>query len=56
MKKVDLRIKKTKLAIEVALLKLLETKQFQDITIQNIAEEAMINRTTFYSHYMDKYD
>ncbi|MDX1807757.1 MAG: TetR/AcrR family transcriptional regulator [Paenisporosarcina sp.] len=56
MKKVDLRVKKTKLAIEVALLKLLETMPFQDITINNIAEEAMINRATFYSHYTDKYD
>ncbi len=56
MRKVDLRVRKTKLAIEVSLLKLLETKQFQDITIQNIAEEAMINRATFYSHYSDKYE
>ena len=56
MKKMDLRVKKTKLAIEVAILKLLETKPFQDITIHDIAEEAMINRATFYSHYTDKYD
>lgn len=56
MKKMDLRVKKTKLAIEAALLKLLETKPFQEITINNIAEEAMINRATFYSHYTDKYD
>ncbi len=26
------------------------------MTVQNIADEAMINRATFYAHYKDKQD
>ncbi|NDI36019.1 TetR/AcrR family transcriptional regulator [Chengkuizengella sediminis] len=54
--KVDLRITRTRKLIRGAFLKLIQQKGFDSITIQNIADEAMINRATFYLHYQDKYD
>ena len=37
-----------------ALAKLLNEKEFDDISIQEIADEATLNRATFYLHYPDK--
>lgn len=37
-----------------ALAKLLDKKEFDDISIQEIADEATLNRATFYLHYPDK--
>ena len=37
-----------------ALAKLLIKKEFGDISIQEIADEATLNRATFYLHYPDK--
>ncbi|WP_341282733.1 TetR/AcrR family transcriptional regulator [Paenibacillus sp. FSL H8-0537] len=54
--KVDLRIVKTRKAIKESFLKLVQTKGYERITIQDIADEAMINRNTFYLHYVDKPD
>jgi len=51
----DLRIKKTKRNIYQALLKLMEQKAFENIKVSEICKEAMINRSTFYSHFEDKY-
>jgi len=34
---------------------LLQSRPFDEITIDEIAEAAMINRSTFYLHYADKY-
>lgn len=36
------------------LFKLVETKGYEAVTIQDIADEAMINRATFYAHFKDK--
>ncbi|MDK2964964.1 TetR/AcrR family transcriptional regulator [Lacrimispora sp.] len=52
----DLRIIKTRRLIRDAFIELLEIKGFNGITINNIADRAMINRSTFYLHYTDKYD
>ncbi|MEC0181061.1 TetR/AcrR family transcriptional regulator [Paenibacillus peoriae] len=54
--KVDLRILKTRKAIKEAFLTLIQTKGYERITVQDIADEAMINRNTFYLHYVDKPD
>ena len=54
--KVDLRILKTRKAIKDAFLTLIQTKGYERITVQDIADEAMINRNTFYLHYVDKPD
>lgn len=56
MEKQDLRIRRTKKALNEALLILMERKSFSRITIQELANEAMINRATFYLHYYDIYD
>ena len=37
-----------------SLAKLLMKKEFEDISIQEIADEATLNRATFYLHYPDK--
>lgn len=54
--KVDLRVVKTHLAIQNALIALLNEKAFRDIQVQEIIERAMINRSTFYKYYRGKSD
>ncbi len=39
-----------------ALMQLIAEKEFEKITINDIAERADVNRGTVYSHYSDKYD
>lgn len=55
-RKEDLRILKTQNALKTALSKLLESHNFNLITVNDICEEALISRSTFYSHFEDKYD
>jgi len=52
---VDPRIRRTRLLLRDALARLLTKKGFDEISVQDIAEEATINRATFYAHYPDKY-
>ncbi|QVI34048.1 hypothetical protein BVJ53_05280 [Lacticaseibacillus chiayiensis] len=52
----DLRVIKTNDAIHTAFLSLIDQKGFENITINDIAQTAKINRSTFYLHYVDKYD
>ena len=52
----DKRCKKTRKAIKTSLIKLMCKKEISAITITEIAEEADINRKTFYAHYKDLYD
>ena len=47
----DIRVKKTKRAIQKAFIALLREKPIEKITVKEIAERAEINKTTFYSHY-----
>jgi AcrR family transcriptional regulator len=54
--KIDRRILRTKEAINKAFLKLFTEKEFDRITINDIADEANVNRGTIYLHYADKYD
>ncbi|KMN44283.1 TetR/AcrR family transcriptional regulator [Bacillus sp. LK2] len=56
MSKVDRRITKNQKAIKKAITELMCTKSFDDITIQDIANSADVNRGTIYLHYIDKYD
>ena len=55
-KKEDLRITKTKKLLYEVLLKEMETNAFEDIKVADLCSLSMINRSTFYSHYNDKYD
>ena len=52
----DRRILKTREDIRNAFIVLLKEKVFEEITVKDIAEEANINRATFYKHYDDKHD
>ncbi len=51
----DPRILRTRKLLQQALVKLMEKKEFDAISVQDIAEEATINRATFYDHYPDKF-
>lgn len=55
-KKTDLRVRRTRLVLREALINLIIERGFEAITIGDIAKQAMVNRTTFYLHYQDKYE
>jgi len=55
-KKNDLRVEKTYLALHQAFTSLLEEKKFEDFTVNELCQRAMIRRTTFYKHFADKYE
>ncbi len=50
----DPRVLRSRQMLMEALLRLLNKKEFDDISIQEIADEAGLNRATFYLHYPDK--
>jgi len=56
MNEQDLRVIKTKERIESALLELLKQKPLEKITVTELSRVAMINKGTFYLHYMDIFD
>lgn len=51
----DPRIRRTRKLLQSALVELLKTRSFEEISVQEIAEAATINRATFYDHYADKF-
>lgn len=51
----DPRIRRTRLMLQQALGKLLEAKEFENISVQDITDAATLNRATFYDHYADKF-
>ncbi len=56
MKKEDLRIRKTKASLYKSLLQLMEDTPFEEIKVNRICQLSMINRSTFYDHFNDKYE
>lgn len=54
--KLDLRIIKTKKNLYSTFEKLMKEYSFEDIKVSDICSDAMINRSTFYAHYNDKYE
>ena len=50
----DPRVLRSRRMLMDALLNLLKRKEFDDISVQEIADEATLNRATFYLHYPDK--
>lgn len=52
----DLRVRRTRKLLQKALIELTIEKGFADVTVSDIAERAMVNRSTFYRHYLDKYE
>lgn len=56
MKRVDRRVTRTKNALREALLSLLRRKHYDQITVQDILDEADVGRSTFYTHCTGKED
>jgi AcrR family transcriptional regulator len=56
MAKMDRRILKTQESLKTAVIELMNEKKFDEITIQDIADRANVNRGTLYLHYQDKFD
>ena len=51
----DLRVRRTHKVLWEALMTELSERPFEEITVTDICERAMVHRTTFYKHYEDKY-
>ena len=51
--KTDLRIRKTYKALCDAFVTILEKKRFDDLTVNELCDEATIRRATFYKHFAD---
>ena len=49
----DPRIQRTRAYLREAFIDLVLDRGYQDITVTNLAERALINRSTFYLHYHD---
>ncbi len=52
----DLRIQKTYNALCSAFLALLNEKKFEEITVNELCDRALVGRGTFYKHFADKYE
>ncbi len=48
----DLRVQRTRQALRQAMFELCVEKSFSAITVRDVAERAMVNRSTFYRHYL----
>ena len=53
--RLDPRILRTRQLLQDALRRLLQEKEFDKISVQDITEAATLNRATFYAHYPDKF-
>jgi AcrR family transcriptional regulator len=51
----DPRIRRTRELLQQALAKLLDSREFEKISVQDITDGATVNRATFYAHYPDKF-
>lgn len=52
--KQDIRVGRSKDAIRSAFIELMKRREYEEITVKDLAEEAKINRKTFYAHYEAK--
>ena len=48
--------RETEKRIETSLLQLMKEQTFETISIRQLIDLAEVNRSTFYRHYLDKYD
>ena len=55
-KKTDIRVIRTRQNIIQAFVDLANSEGIDAVTVQQIADWAMINRATFYAHFTDKED
>ncbi|MFC6175645.1 TetR/AcrR family transcriptional regulator [Companilactobacillus huachuanensis] len=56
MTKKDLRYQKTNELLQITLIDLLQTQTFEKITVNDLCQQSLIGRSTFYHHYDDKYE
>ena len=56
MKKEDLRVRKTKANLYKGLIELMQEKECEDIKVIDICKQSLINRSTFYDHFNDKFE
>lgn len=54
--KTDRRIQRTRNLLGAALVSLLQERDFDDISVQDVLDRAGVGRATFYVHYRDKTD
>jgi AcrR family transcriptional regulator len=52
----DLRVRRTRKLLQKAFIELTVEKGFTALTVRDITQRAEVNRSTFYRHYLDKYD
>lgn len=52
----DRRVRRTRAALQNALLELMTEKGYEAVTVQDLIDRADIGRSTFYSHFTDKSD
>ncbi|TMC14369.1 MAG: TetR/AcrR family transcriptional regulator [Chloroflexi bacterium] len=55
LEQADLRVRRTHRLLWEALMAELSERAFEQITVKDICERAMVHRTTFYKHYEDKF-
>jgi AcrR family transcriptional regulator len=51
----DPRIRRTREQLQASLASLIQTQEFETISVQHITDDAGVNRATFYAHYPDKF-
>jgi AcrR family transcriptional regulator len=54
--KEDVRVQRTRKLLQQALIDLTVEMGFATVTVRDICNRAMVNRSTFYRYYLDKYD
>ncbi|MBA2676988.1 MAG: TetR/AcrR family transcriptional regulator [Ktedonobacteraceae bacterium] len=52
----DPRVRRTRKLLQQAFIECTVEKGFAALTVRDVTERAMVNRSTFYRHYLDKYD
>jgi AcrR family transcriptional regulator len=50
----DRRVRRTHKSLHEALIALVQEKNYDDITVQDVLDRADIGRSTFYAHFQDK--
>src|SRR5689334_18936052 len=52
----DRRSQRTRQMLGTALIEVMLQKRYDEITVQDIIDQANVGRSTFYAHYLDKDD
>src|SRR5262245_17355252 len=50
----DRRVRRTRRALQEALIGLMTEKSYEAVTVQDVIDRADVGRSTFYTHYTDK--